>query len=816
MGMGAAKSAWFGMLLAVAAYAQQAAPVRVTVVDENGAAVPQAIVNVDAAGAEPVRVSTDFAGHAQFTPPAATAYRLRVLKQGFYEADENEPPANNELRIVITHEQIVVQQVNVTASMPGIDPQQVSDKLTMGVPEIVNVPYPTSRDIRNLLAFYPGVVQDSSGQIHVAGSETWATLDLLDGFDIRSPIGGSLSMRFSADAVRSIDQETTRYPVRFGRSTGGVVAFYTGMGDNKFRFNATNFIPSFHSVNGLRFDKFVPRFTLSGPIVHDRAWYFDGLELEFDHNYVKELPNGQNTNDLQRGSNLGRVQWNTTRRDILNAGLLLNSYRSPYDGLSFLTPQASTTRRDIAARLPYVRDQHSFAGGALLDVGVGLVHFRDTYQPHAGAPYALTPELSRGAYFENMNSWSQRAESNAILYLPTRRRRGQHDVQMGVDVDRITYFEQVWRAPVNYLREDRTLLRQSTFPALALFTRHNVEAGVYAQDRWTPRTRLLVEPGLRFDWDEVIRRPLWSPRLAMVWTPRGAAGTTKISAGVGMYYEHTQLEYLTRALAGTRFDTYYAADGKTALGPPLRSTFTFNQGALKEARALNWSVGMEQQLPARVYVKATFIQKRVTDELAYENVTSPSALSGNWVLTHGRVDHDTLAEVEAQRTFSGNYMLFGAYTWSKARTNAAIDYSPAVSLLGAQQAGPLAWDTPHRVISWGWLPFPVPWFRKSWDVVYSLNWRTGFPYTAVNANREVVGGANDRRFPNYVELNPGLEWKFHFHGTYFGLRGVIENATDAMDPYLVNNVVDSPQFGTFSDGPGRALTARIRIIEAKR
>jgi len=63
------------------------------------------------------------------------------------------------------------------------------------------------------------VVPDATGQVHVAGSETWETLDTMDGFDIRSPLGGTLSLRVSADAVRSIDAETTRYPVEFGRAT---------------------------------------------------------------------------------------------------------------------------------------------------------------------------------------------------------------------------------------------------------------------------------------------------------------------------------------------------------------------------------------------------------------------------------------------------------------------------------------------------------------------------------------------------------------------------------------------------------------------
>ena len=108
---------------------------------------------------------------------------------------------------------------------------------------------------------------------------------------------------------------------------------------------------------------------------------------------------------------------------------------------------------------------------------------------------------------------------------------------------------------MNYLREDGTLLRRSTFPAIAPFTLHNAEIGAYAQDRWRPRAGLLLEPGLRFDWDEIIRRPLLSPRLAAAYSPPGSGDRTKFSAGIGIYYEHTQLEYLTRALAGEAVGT---------------------------------------------------------------------------------------------------------------------------------------------------------------------------------------------------------------------------------------------------------------------
>ncbi len=790
--------------------------VAVTVVDENRLPVPAAQVTILEPGENALQLWTAYDGHCSFVLRQNAPYQIQSAKPGFYQdLRSGVEPAVNSVRIVLTHEQIVQEQVDVTASVPGIDPEQTSDQITMNTPEIVNIPYEPSRDIRNLLPFNPGVVADVTGQVHVAGSETWATLDEIDGFDVRSPVNGVLGMRVSADAVRTIDAETTRYPVEFGRATGGVIAFYTGMGDNKFRFNATNFVPSFRSLNGIRFDQFVPRFTFSGPIARNRAWFYDGLETEYDNIYIAELPANANTDRLIRGSDLLKVQANLTPANIVTGGLLFNDYHSPYDGISSLTPQVSTTKRDTIAWLPYLRDKWSFAGGLLLDLGVGVVRVRDGYEPHGNTPYAITPELPSGSYFENLTGRSQREEGTAALYLPPRHRNGKHDLKLGLDLDHAGYNENVARSPVSYLREDGTLLRQSIFPAEVPFTLHNLEVGAYVQDRWQPRAGLLIEPGVRFDWDEIIRRPLVSPRIAAVYSPPGEEGTTKISAGIGLYYEHTQLEYLTRALAGIRYDTYYAADGVTPTGAAQQTSFTANYGSLHQASAVNWSLGVEHKLPWQIFAGANFMQKRTSNLFTYVNQSGPAAFAGNYLLTNQRQDHYNSFEVDGRRLFANEYSLYASYTHSSARTDAALDYSPTLTVLGPQQNGPLAWDTPNRTISWGWLPVPLARLRKRWDFVYLLDVSTGVPYTPVNANRQVVGAAGSQRFPDYVDFCPGLEWKFHFRGAYFGLRGVMENATDSENAAIVNNVVDSPQYGTFSEFQGRAFTARIRLIGAK-
>jgi hypothetical protein len=116
------------------------------------------------------------------------------------------------------------------------------------------------------------------------------------------------------------------------------------------------------------------------------------------------------------------------------------------------------------------------------------------------------------------------------------------------------------------------------------------------------------------------------------------------------------------------------------------------------------------------------------------------------------------------------------------------------------------------VLSWGWLPVPK---LKSLDFVYTAEWRTGFPFNSVDANQQVIGEPGSRRFPDYFSASPGLEWRFHFRGNFFGLRGVIENITDRQNPAVVKDVIGSPQYGTFSVPEGRAVTARIRLISSK-
>ena len=119
------------------------------------------------------------------------------------------------------------------------------------------------------------------------------------------------------------------------------------------------------------------------------------------------------------------------------------------------------------------------------------------------------------------------------------------------------------------------------------------------------------------------------------------------------------------------------------------------------------------------------MEKRTSRVLTYDNQSHPASLSGTYSLAGARLDRYDSFEVDAKRLFANGYTVFVSYARSSARTNAALNYQLAPSPLGTQQSGPLPWDTPNRLISWGWLPLELPKLKKNWDFVYTVDWHSG-------------------------------------------------------------------------------------------
>src|SRR6202022_4209579 len=154
-------------------------------------------------------------------------------------------------------------KIDVTYSPPAIDLEQTVDRKELVNTEIESVPYPAPQDYRNALPLMNGVVQDNAGRIHINGGDTSQANYMLDGFNISDPVTGRLETRLNIDAVQTMELETSRLAPDKGRSSAGVLDVKTEMGDDRWRFSGTNFIPGVGSQDGFHIDKWTPRINVS-------------------------------------------------------------------------------------------------------------------------------------------------------------------------------------------------------------------------------------------------------------------------------------------------------------------------------------------------------------------------------------------------------------------------------------------------------------------------------------------------------------------------------------------------------------------------
>lgn len=787
----------------------------VAVVDENGAAVASARITVTPPTGTALHGESDYAGRKEFSGLQPGEYNLQVEKEGFFAVTQPGIHVGEMANVDVTlnHIREFSEKVNVVYSPPAIDPAKTQASGTLSSEQIIDLPYPVTRDIRYALPLLPGVLQDSTGQIHVDGASTRQVYDQIDGFNVSDPANGLFLTRISVDALRSADVTNSRYSAEYGKGSGGIISLRTGMGDDHWRLTATDFIPGFQDKRGISLSTWTPRAMVSGPIRNGKAWFMDALEGEYDLSVFTELPPGGDRFSIWRGSNFSKVQMNLAQNNNLTVSLLVNSLFSGQFGLDPLDPISTTQRYSTSGIMFSAKDQHLFQSGLLLEAGIATSSFSSSTVPLGYQTYIVTPNGTTGNYYLTNHGRADRAEVIGNLFFPPLHQAGRHEFKLGVDFDWLDDHQEYNRQPCLVERDDGTLSRSVSFTNAPPFTRYDAEASGYAQDRWSVTQRLLLEPGVRFDWDEIVRGVAPSPRLASTFMVK-RNGDSKISWGVGVYRDPSNLDILTRSLTGTRTDTFYDATGMNLLQPPVLSTFTINPDQLRYSFVTNASVAFEQKLPRTTYLRIELMDRRARNIWTFVNPgasTSPDGpFSGQFILTNNRRDHYDSAGLSVRHVFKQNHVVFASYTRSRALTNADFGYSLDNVLFSPQAGGPLAWDSPNRFLSWGWLPF-----THKTDLAYTLDWRSGFPFSLQNDSQEVVGAPDSQRFPPYFSADLSLERRVTLFGYQWAFRVGVNNVTDRGNYSYVDSNVDSPHFMTFSDAQGHSFVARIRLLGRK-
>ncbi len=758
---------------------------------------------------------SDDAGYVVLANLPEGTYNVRIERVGFFLLANQKIELNGEaaeFTFTINHVEEVREKVDVTVPENRIDPASTPSTESLSNKEIIDVPVASSHDLLQSLVAMPQVLRDNNDLLHIAGARNTDVQYLLDGVEVGDPASNGQTSRMIVEAVRTAEVQTSRFGAEYAHSGGAILNYETREGDDHWRFNATDFIPGINVQDGVQFGNFYPRVTFSGPIIKDNLWFSESFDLLHTLSVKNGLPPGQpNEQQSWGGDTWSRLLWKMSTNNSLHVGFLANVNSDGNVGLDALHPQSVTTDNASRELFGFVKEQ-SYFEKTVFEVGVGVEDSLLDARPQGTAPYVLLVNGAEGNYFQAQSQNARRYQFFTDAIRGPVKWFGTHTLSVGANWSGVSLDQSSTRGEIQALRANLTLDRLTTFVGNADFHVANTLAGGFMQDSWSPNQHLVVSAGVRADWDRLFAAALVQPRAAVNYMPF-KNNRAKFSVGWGMYDIPLNLSVIGQTYDQQEVDTLYDPTGKIPVTGPATSAFVLPGGGLQSLQQPYFdiaSAGWQERFGENTLVSVELLARDQHHGLVWETV-SPGQIGSEFLLRSSRRDKYRAVTVSARHTFKNSAELFGSYTRSKASTDQALDPVLGSLYFAPQQPGPLSWDAPNRVLTWGSIPTPI------WGILftYFIEFHSGYPYSAINQQQFLVGAPNSLRFPTYVSLSIGLEKKFTFHDRIFAVRLSAINILDRENPDVVVNNVDAPNYGTFTGGQGRAFTARLRFVGRK-
>jgi len=792
------------------------------ILTENQAPIPGARVQLESGNATAAQTTSDIRGEFSLNLAQSGDYFVTVEREGFFPIRRQAVAITagaDPATFALVPVRELQQSLDIVASPLALDLDATSSKQAVTGTEIINIPYPNTNDLRSALRIVPGVIRDNRGGLHMHGGAEEQVLYTLNGFNLTDPLTGRFETRLSVESVQSLEVNTGNLSAEHGKGSAGTLAIRAHTGDDKLRYSATNFVPGVENQKGWTIADWTPRANVSGPIRRGQAWFSNSVDTVFTKTVVRDLPQGEDRYTSWRFSNLINTQINLKPSNILHAGFLFHRWTAGQTGLSALDPIETSVDRRSRQWFFHVKDQAYLRSRAVLELGYAANRTFGREIPQGEGILSVTPEGRRGFHFVDAVRTSSRDQFLIHAFLPSFTRMGNHQLKTGFDLNNLTYWQDVRRTGFENFDEEGHKVRRVTFGGTGLVRRANTEAAVYVQDGWRVRPSLLLEIGLRSDWDKVVSRWDWAPRAGFSWSP-AKSESLKIYGGFAKVFDATNLRVFTRPQDQYSLTTYFSPDGALSRGPAL-ALFSADQDRLLRPRFHNWTAGAEKHWSGAFSMRVEILRRRGARGFSYQNINDNQDYFAPWLLaynarqldaiyqlTNYRADKYDSVSVSVRHVIRRQYEWTASYTRSRAVSNTVVDITVEDPIVTTNNAGRMPWDSPHRFITWGYLPTPF----KNWSVAYLAEARTGFPFSAKLDTGYITGNVNAFRFPNFFEANLHLERRFNFRNHRFAFRFGSNNLTNRRNPDTVNNFISSSRYLQYYGGVGRSTNFRIRWL----
>ena len=343
-----------------------------TVSDQSGAVVPKATVTISNAQTGQIReTTTDSEGRFSLQNVQPGTYEMKVSSAGFRTmARTNVAISINTVTRVPVELEVgqVADQVTVEGAAAALQTDKTDVHVELGETQVRNLPLPRYRNYQSLINLVPGATpgryQNSPGSTpgrslttNVNGVNRNNNVTKLDGaVTVHIWLPHHTAYVAPADTIETVNISTNNFDAEQGMAGGAAITVITKSGTNELhgsaflmhdnsRFGAKNFF--FRDPKTPKSLVTVPGFTVGGPILKNKLFFFggwEGLRERVNRSRLFTVPTAD-----QRAGNFSRYP--TTLFDPLT-GNLNGTGRTPFDGNLIPASRISPVARKLVDLTP--------------------------------------------------------------------------------------------------------------------------------------------------------------------------------------------------------------------------------------------------------------------------------------------------------------------------------------------------------------------------------------------------------------------------------------------------------------------------------
>jgi len=783
-------------LSSTSAQAQQ----RLVVVDQTGLPLPGA--HVEVRRGDQVVASLDTGQDGGFDLPALQSDDvLEISLDGFETAKVPASSHGERVILAIARATETTEVVASALTSAGASMQHLGSTMTAPLAQRL----PTARPrILQSLPLLPAVVRGRDGLLRIGGTRPHESSLWIDGFDVTDPISGTVAIDLPVEAVRGMAVLREPVPAEFRDMLGSAASIETTPGPDKFIAGIQGFIPRPRlSSYGLgRIEAFFPRGYVGGRA--GKLRYFASAEFAFERVAVAGVTGQSGTPNIGTTgvTTFGRFDYQHSTKHSLTVEGLFAPVTTTDSGLSSLRPEGTVPDVDVWDGFVGITDRLVLSSRDLLTIRVGAATHSTKLAAQGSGDAILTPAGWLQNWFSKVDVSGARQNVSLTWERAGIAAKGTHTVSINGGIRRRSMGGSVTDDTIRVLDSYGNTVRMIQFGQAGALDATEYYGGGGARDLWDLTDRLQLDFGLRVDGGAAAGRLEPAPRFGFRYFVDKAERTT-LRGSAGRYVGRVPLAAKAFSSFPARTDMTFDPDTGRMM---RRLLYVPSVGELPLPRADAVSIEVEHKLTPTLELQ-TSVRRRHGSNLPTVGVP----LTGGLARLDG-VGTSEYRELQfaVRKTWQNESQVFLSYVIAKS-TGETNDFGALFTNLDAPLLEPGASavinaDVPHRLR--GWATFSLP---QRIVVSPAIEWRTGFPYSALNVYQHYAEAPNSQRFTNYFSTDVTVFKTFDLFARKMDLGLQFFNVTSHENPRDVIAVVDSPRYGEYAATFGITLAGYMQV-----